>query len=98
MKRKKSLLTHVFLFLRKTGLLCKKEQPFVPKLKIQQSVDPSGESIDHKDFMFAKNALLYVTELGKEKKICHYNFRTHTCRCCITLSDLKSDKNCSLKK
>jgi hypothetical protein len=98
MKRKRSVLTHVFLFLRKVGLLCKKQQPYVPKLKIQQSVSPSGDSINHKDFMFAKNALLHVNELGKEKKICHYNFRTHTCRCGITLSDLKNDKNCSLKK
>jgi hypothetical protein len=98
MKRKRSVLTPVFLFLRKVGLLCKKQQPYVPKLKIQQSVSPSGDSINHKDFMFAKNALLHVNELGKEKKICHYNFRTHTCRCGITLSDLKSDKNCSLKK
>ena len=98
MKRKRSVLTHVFLFLRKVGLLCKKQQPYVPKLKIQQSVSPSGDSINHKDFMFAKNALLHVNELGKEKKICHYNFRTHTCRCGITLSDLKSDNNCPLKK
>jgi hypothetical protein len=98
MKRKRSTIMQILLLLRRIGLLCKKEQPYVPKLKIQQSISPSGDFINHKDFMFAKNALLHVNELSKDKKLCHYNFRTHTCRCGITLSDLKSDKNCSLKK
>ena len=98
MKRKRSTIMKILLLLRRIGLLCKKEQPYVPKLKIQKSVAPSGDSINHKDFMFAKNALLNVNELGKEKKICHYDFRTHSCRCGITLNDLKLDKHCSLKK
>ena len=89
MKRKRTALVYVFLFLRKIGFLCKKEQPYIPKLRIQKSISHEGEPINHKDFMFAKNALLNVNDLGKEKKLCHYDFRTHNCRCGITLNDLK---------
>ena len=76
MTRKRTILTYVFLLLRKIGLLCKKEQPYIPKLKIQKSISYKGETIDHKDFMFAKNALMNVNDMGKERKLCHYDFRT----------------------
>jgi hypothetical protein len=98
MTRKRTILTYVFLLLRKVGLLCKKEQPYIPKLKIQKSISYKGETIDHKDFMFAKNALVNVNDMGKERKLCHYDFRTHSCRCGITLDDLKNNKQCSIKK
>jgi hypothetical protein len=98
MTRKRTLLTYVFLLLRKIGLLCKKEKPYVPKLKIQKSLSHKGETIDHKDFMFAKNALMNINDMGKERKLCHYDFRTHTCRCGITLDDLKNNKQCPIKK
>lgn len=98
MKRKRNIKTSFLLLLRKVGMLCKKPQPFKPQLKIQKSVNAMGEDISHKDLMYAKNVLQGIHPTGKDKKMCHYNFRTHTCRCGMTLEKLKQKENCPLSK
>lgn len=98
MKRKRNITTSFLLLLRKVGMLCKKPTPYKPTIRIQRSVDMDGESINHKDLMFAKNILSGIHSEGKDKKMCHYDFRTHTCRCGITIEKLKQNKNCPLSK
>jgi hypothetical protein len=98
MKRTKSLSSYIFFILRKIGLLCKKNIPTKPlRVKIQKTLNHKGEVISHEDFMFAKNHLPHVHKLNKDKKICHYDFRTHKCRCGIDLVQLKEGKRCSLE-
>lgn len=98
MKRKRNLTTHLLRMLRKVGMLCKKPVPQKPKLKIQKSVDADGNDISHDDLMFAKNILYGINNVGKNKKMCHYDFRKHTCRCGMTIEKLKAGEHCSIKK
>ena len=94
MKRKRNLKTSFLLILRRIGVLCKKTPQFKPSIRIQHSINPEGDSINHEDFMFAKNTLQGVNNVGKDKKMCNYDFRTHTCRCGVTLEKLKEIKKC----
>lgn len=80
------------------GLLCKKKQKPKQQLRIQKSINSDGTLIDHEDFILAKKVLPNTTQLGKDKKSCHYDFRTHTCRCGITLDYLKMGSNCPIKQ
>ena len=48
--------------------------------------------------MFAKNHLPHIHKSNKDKKLCHYDFREHTCRCGIDLAQLKEGKRCGLDK
>jgi rubrerythrin len=95
---KRGIKTRIFIGLRKLGMLCKKTEPYKPKLKIQKSLTYEGEVTNHKDFMFAKNALQGVNKINKDKKLCHYNFQTHTCRCGITVEKLKNQEQCPIKQ
>jgi hypothetical protein len=94
MKRKRNFNTGFLLMLRKIGVLCKKTPPFKPSIKIQHSVNSEGDTINHEDFMFAKNILQGINNVGKNKRMCNYDFRTHTCRCGVTLEKLKEIKKC----
>jgi len=94
---KKGFKTNLFIFLRKIGVLCAKPKPYKPQIRIQKSVSPDGKTVDHEDLAFAKNAMMGVNKMKKDKKMCHYDYRTHSCRCGITLQDLKEDINCPLK-
>jgi hypothetical protein len=97
-RRKRRLSTYIFLSLRKIGLLCKKEQPKKPlKIRVQKTLNHNGEVISHDDFMFAKNHLPHVHKINKDKKLCHYDFREHKCRCGIDLQQLKEGKRCKLE-
>lgn len=93
MKKNAKLL----LFLRKIGLLCKKKQPYKPKLKLSKSVNSLGKEINHKDIMFAKNALQGVAKNNKDRRLCYYDYTLHSCRCGLTLDKLKQNENCPLK-
>ena len=95
---KKGIKARIFIGLRDLGLLCKKEKPYKPRLKLQKSISPDGETIDHSDFTFAKNALSISHNVGRSKQQCQYNFSTHTCRCGITLDKLKNKQKCSYEK
>ena len=97
MKRTKSLSSYIFFFLRHIGLLSKKPIPSEPlKVRIQKTISYRGEIISHEDFMFAKNHLPHIHKSNKDKKLCHYDFREHTCRCGIDLAQLKEGKRCGL--
>lgn len=94
---KRGIKTRIFINLRKIGMLCKKTEPYKPKLKLQKSISYDGKHINHEDFMFAKNSLQGVNQLGKDKKMCHYDFQSHICRCGMTLEKLKLKQKCILK-
>jgi len=95
---KRGIKTRILIALRKVGLLCRKEIPYKPKLKISKSLDSSGKPTNHIDFMFAKNALQGVNKPNKARKICHYDYQSHTCRCGIDLQKLIEGNNCPLKQ
>jgi hypothetical protein len=95
---KRGIKTKIFIGLRKLGMLCEKAEPYKPKLKLSKSIDAKGEDINHKDFMFAKNALQGVNKPNKARKMCHYDFQSHTCRCGITLEKLKNQEQCPIKQ
>jgi hypothetical protein len=95
MRRK--LPTYIFLILKRFNLLCKRKLSYKPlKLRIQKTLNHKGEVINHEDFMFAKNNLPHIHKINKDKTICHYDFRTHTCRCGISLDLLKKGEKCRL--
>lgn len=95
---KKGLKTQTLILFRKLGLLCRKPAPFKPQIRIQKSIAPDGTPIDHEDLAFAKNSLMGINIMGKDKKVCHYDYRTHSCRCGVTIQSLKEGENCPLKK
>lgn len=98
MKRTKSLSTCIFFILKKMGLLCQKNIPSKPlEIRVQKTINYTGEIISHEDFMFAKNHLPHIHNLNRDKKLCHYDFREHTCRCGIDLTQLKEGKRCGLE-
>jgi hypothetical protein len=94
---KRGVKTKMFSFLRKMGMLCRKENPQNPRLRIKKSIDHNGNTTNHMDFIFAKSALYGVNKYNKDKKLCHYDFQKHSCRCGITLEKLKQNENCPLK-
>jgi hypothetical protein len=95
---KRGIKTRIFIGLRKLGMLCKKTEPYKPKLKLQKSLTYGGEIANHEDFMFAKNALQGINKsFSKDRKQCQYNFQTHICRCGITLEKLKNQEQCLIK-
>lgn len=98
MKRKRNITTHFLRMLRKVGLLCKKPAPYKPKLRIQKSVDVDGTVISHDDLILAKTTLHGVTGTGKDKKMCHYDYRTHSCRCGMTIEKMKAGEICGIKR
>lgn len=98
MKRKRNITTHFLRLLRKLGMLCKKPQPFKPQIRIQKSVNAEGQEMDHNDLMLAKNKLHGLNHVGKDKKMCQYDFRTHSCRCGMNIEKLKEGENCHLNK
>lgn len=74
-----------------------KVEEYIPKLRIQKSITPEGKELDHTDLMIAKDALRNSHVIGKETKLCMYDYSKHTCRCGITLNDLKNNKHCPNK-
>jgi len=95
MKKKLTLFTYVLLIFKKIGLIYKKNKPEKPlKIRIQKTLNHKGEVISHEDFMFAKNNLPHIHKINKDKKICHYDFRKHTCRCGINIDLLKKGEKC----
>lgn len=95
---KKGLKTRTFLFLRKIGLLCSKPEPYKPHIRIQKSISPDGTPIDHENLAFAKNSLMGTNKMKRDRKVCHYDYRTHSCRCGVTIESLKEGEYCPLKK
>lgn len=77
----------------------KKKQPTTGKsrLRIAKSIGVDGKEINHNDVIIAKSALYGVNKDNKDRKLCHYDFIKHTCRCGITLDDLKAGKGCPIK-
>ena len=77
----------------------KKKKPTVGKsrLRIAKSIGVDGKEIDHNDIIIAKSALYGVNKDNKDRKLCHYDFIKHTCRCGITLDALKEGKGCPIK-
>lgn len=97
MKKKSTLVTFIFLKLKKFGLLCKKNKEEKKlKIRIQKTLNHKGEIISHEDFMFAKNNLPHIHKINKDKKICHYDFRKHTCRCGINIDLLRRGEKCRI--
>jgi hypothetical protein len=95
---KKRLKYKFFGLLRSLGLLCKKTKPFQPTIRISKSINADGNKTDHIAFMEAKNLLYGANSLGKNKKMCYYDFQTHTCRCGMNLEKLRAEKKCGNKK
>lgn len=98
----KSFMNSIKLTVLKTirSITGKKKQAPTGKarLRIAKSIDASGNQIDHNDIIIAKSALYGVNKDNKDRKLCHYDFIKHTCRCGITITDLKEGKGCPIKE
>ena len=97
-RRKRGLSTYLCILLRRLGILFNKPKPMKASvLKIQKSISPSGEILNHEDYAFAINHLPHKYITDRDKKSCQYDLRTHTCRCGIKLLDLRENKKCPLQ-
>lgn len=95
---RRSFSTYIFLILRRLGLLKNKKYPKEKlTIKVQKTLNHNGEVISHDDFMFAKNHLPHVHKMNKDRKLCHYDFREHKCRCGVDLQQLREGKKCKLE-
>ena len=99
MRKRRTISTYFFRFLRKLGLLCKKKTPIKPPtIKIAKSINPDGSTSNHDDFMFAKNILTKSFSDSKIRTVCQYDFIKKNCRCGIDISKLRNGEKCKLNK
>ena len=79
MKRKRNLKTKLFLQLRKWGMICRKPQPYIHRLRIAKTVLPDGtpSSIEAEEYVFLQNKKLSMPKCG-------FDIDNKTCDCGIS--------------
>lgn len=77
MKRNRNFTTHVFLLLRKLGLLCKKPQP-IKRLRIARTIwpDRTGD-IDSERHVWVETKKI-------TRKSCQFDLSTASCVCGVS--------------